>query len=385
MKKLFLILSLLLLSAAPLFARGSAQAILVDPYFHLGYTSPADVNDKITLNPGGIQTWVPDAGPIHWGKNFGAFLGYRFKHRFNVGLLFDYTSMGTFISREDAAGFNIYHPSSVTEIPAKYYEYNTSMSAFAIGPAFYYTVYDGGKLTLDLGLGILYALKVHYAEDVTYTNSALMSSDPALNSAPNLVQTTGNGKAFGFQLALSTAYYFTNYLGASFDLGYRYLKCNSLTDAAGNPVYFTYNNGTNDLPNPLNMTIDFSGFYFGLGLRVEFDFGGSGAPAPEKATAADNSWKENKAVTPAELNTSWEEAAVPAEPAPSIDELRTLKKQVQRKYNEVKTSGAPGASKKAERYRKLYDINTKVEKDWDKLSPAAKRDKIEKIKLILSK
>ncbi|MFH1224007.1 MAG: hypothetical protein V1647_06675, partial [Pseudomonadota bacterium] len=316
---------------------------------------------------------------IHWAKSMGAFLGYRFKHRFNVGLMVDYTSLGTAMSRQDSAGFTIYHPSSTTALTARYYEFSTNAHALTLAPTFYYTIYNGGRITIDAGLGVLYAPKVSYSQYAAY--STTLTSTVVENTI------SGSGGAFGFQLAASTAYYFTNYLGISFDMSYKYLNASSFTDANGNPVYFTYNNGQTDTP-PANMTTNFSGIYFGLGMRFEFDINASAAaPAPEKTeAAADNSWKENKAP---ELNTAWEEApvaaAAPADAGPKIDDLREIKKQIQRKYNDVKTSGTPDAAQKSERYKKLYNISSKLEKDWDQFTPAARKDKLEKIRTILAK
>jgi len=374
MKKITLVITCCLLTSFSLYARGTAQAIVVNPYFGFGYVNPADINDKITMSPGGVQTAVPDAGSIHWAKDIGAFIGYRFNHRFNVGLIFDRTIYGTLASRSDSAGFPVWHPSSQAEITgAKFYEFSSGANAFAFGPAFYYTVYSGGKLTFDAGLGILYA-KTNYYEDASYS----MTSS---SSGVQVASLTGSGSAFGFLLNTSTTYYFTNYLGLAFDLGYRYLKCGSLTDVNGNTMKFQFNNGTVDTTN---MTVDFSGLYFGFGLKIDFNIAGSGTVAESKP-AEEQNWNDKPAAG-SELNTNWENAPAPTtEEGPTLEDIRGLKKQVQRKYNEIKTSGAPDAQVKAERYQKLYDITNRLEKDWDQFNPKSRKDKIEKIKLILSR
>ncbi len=374
MKKITFIVFCSLCVSFGLDARGTSQAIIVNPYFDFGYVNPADINDKITMDPGGIQTFVPDAGTIHWTKNFGAFLGYRFNHRFVVGLILDRASYGTVASRSDSAGFSVWHPSSTAQVTGvKFYEFSSGASAFAVGPAFYYNIYSGGKLAFDAGVGVLYG-KTSYYEDASYSKT---SSSSGVQTA----SLSGNGSAFGFQLNTSTTFYFTNYLGVAFDLGYRYLKCGGLTDANGNEMKFQFNNGTVDTSN---MTIDFSGLYFGFGVKIDFNIGGSAAKAEESKPAEEQSWND-KPTAGSELNTSWENAPVPTEEGATLEDIRELKKQVQRKYNEVKTSGAPDAQVKTERYQKLYDITNRLERDWDQFSPKSRKDKIEKIKLILSR
>ena len=374
MRKSTLVLIFCALVSLNLHARGTSQAIVVNPYFSLGYVNPADINDKITMDPGGVQTFVTDAGTIRWGKSLGAFLGYRFSHRFNVGFVLDRVSYGTLASLEDTTSFKVWHPSSRTQINAKFYEFNSGASAFSFGPAFYYTIYSGGRLTFDTGLGVLYA-KTKYYEDASY--SATSSSSGVKTSS-----LAGSGSAFGFMINTSTTYYFTNYLGVAFDLGFRYLKCNSLTDdTTGEEMKFRFNNGTYD---PSNMTIDFSGLYFGLGIKIDFNISGS----KDAAKPEEQNWNENpaKEANPQELNTTWGESApLPLEEGPSVEEIRVIKKQVQRKYNEAKTSGAPDAQAKTERYQKLYDIVNRLERDWDQFSPKSRKDKVEKIKLILSR
>jgi len=378
MRKTTLALILAMLMGSSLYARGTSQAIVISPYFNFGYVSPGDINDKITMDPGGIQSFVPDAGTIRWAKDFGVFMGYRFKHRFNIGLIIDRTSYGRMITRDDPAGFAIWHPNSTTQISGvKYYEFSTGGSAISFGPAFYYNVFSGGRLSFDAGLGILYA-KGNYHQDATYGSSP---DDPNV-SGSHLNQISGSGSGFGFMLDTTTTYYLTNYMGLSFKLGYRYLKFNTLTDANGDVMKFMFNNGTFDSPN---MTMDFSGVYFGLGLQIDFNIN-SGKPTSEAApiTEEQNTWNDKAAGT--ELNNAgWETPPLPVEEGPSIDDIRGIKKQVQRKYNEAKTSGAPDAQAKTERYQKLYDITNRLERDWDQFSPKSRKDKIEKIKLILSR
>jgi len=385
MKKIILLV-FLVLACSNAGARGTSQAVLINPYFGLGYINPTDINDKITYPTLGIENFVTDASTLKWAKNFGGFLGYRFSQRFNVGLVLDYTSTGKFISKEDTTAFNIYHPSqngSLTPMTAKYYEFNTSCKAFSIGPALYYTIYNSGKLSLDTGLGVLYAMKVNYFEDMTYGNS---SSDPALDQAPNLHQVIGSGSGFGFMFNVTTAYYLTNYMGVGLDFGYRYLKVGTLKDASGNVITFGYPNGGVDNP-PKNMTVNFSGVYFGLSLKFDINIEDSaGSTLGEETPSSDaNKWSpEAEDKEPVELNTNWDTQPVPAT-GPTADEMNDLKKQIQRKWNRAKEGKTPDDQKKAERYRKLYDISTKLEKDWGQFTPESRKDKIEKIKTILSR
>ncbi|MEI6093624.1 MAG: hypothetical protein WCQ47_08115, partial [bacterium] len=69
----------------------------------------------------------------------------------------------------------------------------------------------------------------------------------------------------------------------------------------------------------------------------------------------------------------------------SIDELRDIKKQVQRKWNDLRNDTSADAQKTADRYRRLYDVVTKLEKDWDQFTPQSKAAKVEKIKAIINK
>ncbi len=375
-KIIFVVLFSLFLSSSA-FARGSASAILVDPYFGLGALSlggSSDINDKIS----DIATFIPGASKITWAKNFGVSMGYRFKHRYSVVLLIDYSTASTFFSRDESTAFKVFN-GSTTAASAKYYEFSGGFSGTAFGPAFYYTLYNGGKLTFDMGLGILYALKINYHEDATY--SATGSSDTA-GLAKNLKSITGTGKGFGFLLGTSTSYYFTNYLGLSFDLAYKYLRSGNITDANGNVVNFTWADGTTD-PTPVPLVVNMSGIYMGLSLKIEFDLDSSKAPVAK----SEEPYAQEPSKQPQELNAGWEETpvAVPmADSGPSIEEIRDLKKQVQRKWNDLRNDTSADAQKKADRYRRLYDITTKLEKDWDQFTPQSKAGKIEKIKVILA-
>jgi hypothetical protein len=379
MKKITLIIICCLFASISLYARGTAEAIIVNPYFDFGYVNPADINDKITMDPGGVATFVPDAGTLHWAKNIGAFVGYKFNHRFTVGLIFDRIAYATVIMAENSSGFSVWHPSQTTKntaiTGAKFYEFSTGGSAFSFGPAFYYNVYSGGKLAFDAGLGVLYG-KASYYEDASYS---LVSSSSGVKTA----SITGSGSAFGFQLNTSTTYYFTNYLGMSLDLGYRYLKCSSLTDPNGTPLKFQFNNGQTDATN---MSIDFSGIYFGFGLKIDFNIAGSGAaPSVIDSKPTEEQSLNDKPAAGSEMSSSWETSPAPTEEGPKVEEIRELKKQVQRKYNEAKTSSDLDAQAKAERYQKLYDITNRLEKDWDQFSAKSRKDRIEKIKLIMSR
>ena len=384
MKKTIL-LAFLFCFASSVYSRGTSQAIVVNPYFGLGYINPSDINDKITYDTVGIQNFITDASTIHWAKNIGAFAGYRFSHRFHVGLVFDYATTGKFISQESTTAFPIFHPTqngSTTPMSAKYYEFNTSYNAFSMGPAFYYSIYNSGKIAIDAGLGLLYAMKVKYAEDITYGDS---SSDPDLNKLPNLHQVIATGKGFGFMLNASASYYLTNYMGIGLDFGYRYLNIGTLKDADGNVVPFEYPNGAQDNP-PANMKVGFSGMYFGLSLKFDINIEGSSASTEDKSIPSEDAkWStEPTTAQPEELNTSWDTPAAQAS-GPAIEDLRDLKKQIQRKWNRAQEEKTPEAQKKSDRYRRLYDISTKLEKDWGQFTPESRRDKIEKIKTILSR
>jgi hypothetical protein len=380
MKKKIILAVLAVGISTSVFARGTSSAVFINPYFDmgaLGIGGSSDLNEKVA----DIQTFIPEASGAGFAKSFGVMMGYRFKHRYNIGLIFDYTKAGTFFSREDTTAFSIYNGSTAAR-SARYYEFNGGFSGTTIGPAFYYTVYNGGKLTLDVGLGILYALKINYFEDSTW--SATSSEDTA-GLTNNLRSVSGSGKGFGFLLGTSTSYYFTNYLGLSFDLAYKYLKAGSITDADGNEINFTWADGTTD-PTPIPLSVNLSGLYFGLSLKIEFDLG-SGTPAPQ-ASSAEEGYAPESSEQAQEVSSSWEDTPVAApmtEAGPTIEELRDIKKQVQRKWNDLRSDTTVDAQKKADRYGRLYDIVTKFEKDWDQFSPQSRAGKMEKIRLILSR
>lgn len=359
--------------SSSVFARGTSSSIFVAPYFGmgaLGLGGSSDINDKIA----DIGTDIPNASKISWSKNFGAFMGYRFKHRYNVGLIIDYTSASKSFSEEDTAAFSFYY-GTTTKVSGKYYEFSGGFSGTAFGPAFYYTIYNGGKLTFDLGLGILYAMKVNYFEDKSY--STIGSTDTA-GLAQNAKSVSGSGKGFGFLLGTSTAYYFTNYMGIAFDLAYKYLKSSSITDANGNELYFTWADGTTD-PTPVPLSVNLSGLYFGLSLKIEFDLSSSSSSVKsESKTTTETS----------DSGAGWEDTPVSAPDGgegPSIEELRDIKKQVQRKWNDLRNDTSTDAQKTADRYRRLYDVVTKLEKDWDQFTPQSKAAKVEKIKAIINR
>ena len=144
------------------FARGTSSAIFVNPYFNmgaLGIGGTSDLNDKIDDIRNGNSSkgvlGIETAADIKWSKNLGVFMGYRFKHRYNLGLMIDYTSGSAFFSKESSTAFNFYY-GSTTPVAGKYYEYGSGFSDTAFGPALYYTAYNGGKLTFDVGFGLLY-------------------------------------------------------------------------------------------------------------------------------------------------------------------------------------------------------------------------------------
>ena len=383
-KIIFTVLAIAL--SSNVFARGTSSAIFVNPYFNmgaLGLGGTSDLNDKIddirNGNTSKSVLGIETASDIKWSKSLGAFMGYRFKHRYNLGLIIDYTSAGTSFSKENSTAFNFYY-GSTTPIAGKYYEYGSGFSGTAFGPALYYTAYNGGKLTLDVGFGILYAMKINYHENMTYST---VSSSDASGLAKNAVSVLGSGKGFGFLLGTSTSYYFTNYMGMSFDLGYKYLKSGALTDSNGKEIDFTWADGTQD-PTPVPLSVNLSALYFGISLKVEFDISSSGTNVA--AASSENASPEGTK-QPQEMTTGWEDTAVApgSETGPTIEELRDVKKQVQRKWNDLRGDTSADAQKKADRYRRLYDIVVKFEKDWDQATPAIRAQRLEKIKAFLAR
>ena len=364
------------------FARGTSSAIFINPYFSmgaLGLGGTSDLNDKIddirNGNTSKSVLGIETAADIKWSKSLGAFMGYRFKHRYNLGLLIDYTSAGAAFSKESSTAFNFYY-GSTTPTVGKYYEYSSGFSGTAFGPALYYTAYNGGKLTFDLGFGILYAMKINYHEDMSYSTSS--SSDTA-GLSKNARSVLGSGKGFGFLLGTSTSYYFTNYMGMSFDLGYKYLKSGTLTDSSGKEIDFTWADGTQD-PNPVPLSVNLSALYFGFSLKIEFDISSSPAAAASDNAASSEGAKQSKDTT-----SGWEDTSVTpgSEAGPAIEELHDVKKQVQRKWNDLRGDTSAEAQKKADRYRRLYDIVVKFEKEWDQTAPAIRAQRLEKIKAFL--
>ncbi|MEI6092731.1 MAG: hypothetical protein WCQ47_03505, partial [bacterium] len=285
--------------SSSVFARGSSSSVFVDPYFSMGALSlggPSDINYKIL----DIGNDITGASKISWGRSFGAFMGYRFKHRYNVGLIIDYTTAKTIFSEEGATAFSFYFDSESIKT-GKYYEFSGGFSGLAFGPAFYYTVYNGGKFNFDLGLGILYATKVSYFEDKTY--STIGSTDTA-GLTQHAKSISGTGKGFGFLLGTSSAYYFTDYMGISFDLAYKYLKSNSLTDANGTVIDYIDAKGVKDSPS-IPLSVNLSGLYFGLSLKVEFDIASSSSSAKTDA-------KTTEVSKTSDTGAGWEDTPVAA-------------------------------------------------------------------------
>lgn len=369
MKKTILLVFILSLFSLPVWGRGTSSAIIGNAYFGLGYINPSDINDNI-IGGGdefpGIQDFLEDAGTVKWAKNFGVMLGYQFKYRFTAGLLFDYSRFGSNILYDDStAAVAAYTGASATTVNAYYYNYLANSSAFGIGPAFYYNFYSRGKLSFSAGLSFVYLLKSSYSQSISYSTSTTVTED---NITTSLIE--GSGKGYALNVSFPITYYFTNYLGASLELGYKIMKAGSFTDVDGNDVNFTYLNGTTDDP-AMPISMKYSGLYFLLSLKFDMNIGSS-----YDSSESTNRVSEDKSSFDNELNTNWE----PEVAVPSIDELRDLKIQARGKYQKVQNSDAT----KANRYKRLYDIIDRVEKgEWDRLSPEGKREKIDKIKRIL--
>ncbi len=332
-----------------------------------------DINDKIT----DISDFIDTTSTIGWSKSMGITLGYRFNHRYSVGLIIDYTSANKFFSEENATAFNVYH-GSTTPVAARYYEFNGGIKGTSLGAAFFYNVYSSGKLSLDLGLGLLYAMSMSYYEDTTY--SAIGASDDAGLNA-NVIQRDGSGKGFGFAFMTSSSYYFTDYLGLGFDLSYRYLKSGGMKDANGNDLYFLFSDGTVDTSSPVSVNL--SGLYLGLSLKLEFDLGDGTSSA--EAQEVDSKTMDDMYIP--EM-TGWDDTSTQTEVYtgydPTLEELRETKKQVQSKWNNIRTDMSPDAQRKSDRYRRLYDVVTRLERDWEHFSPKFRAGMMEKIKTVIS-
>lgn len=379
--KSFIILLFITLSIN-LSARGSSSAVTIFPYFQMGYIGPTDVNDTL-LSISNSMSDVPTAS-IKWNKSFGAFLGYKFNNRYNVGLVFDYTTVGANIIHQSSTAFNVVHPQVTGTTTAKIYEHVTGLTSIGIGPAMYYTVYNRGKLDIDLGLTFLYVPKVKYFGDFAYGDT-----DAELSQSTNLTQREGSGSTFAVVANVSTAYYFTNYLGASIDLSYRYYGKAGLKDAAGTALPFIEADGTDD---GTNMGVSLSGFYFGISLRGEINLGGDKRTyEPKKEEPEEDKWlEETKKEEPKEEDLDWdieeetETTTTYIAGGPSIAELRELKKQTQTKWHDARKSNATDSKVKTKRYERLYDIINRLEKNWDHFTAQSKKEKIEKIITILN-
>jgi hypothetical protein len=378
--KSFIVLILFTLSMN-LSARGSSSAITFFPYFQMGYINPVDVNDTLR-SISTSMTEVPTAS-VKWNKSAGAFLGYRFYNRYNVGFVFDYTKVGASIIHQSNTAFSVVHPDAASGTTAKIYEHLTGITSIGIGPAMYYTVYNRGKLAIDLGLTFLYVPKVKY-----FADSAFGDVEADLNKSTNLEQREGSGSTYAVIANVSTAYYFTNYLGASIDLSYRYYGNAGINDPAGTALPFIEADGTQNG----TMGISLSGFYFGASLRGEFNFGGTRKRyKPKKEPKEEDKWLEEAKEEPKEEDLDWSieeetktEATTYISGGPSIAELRELKKQTQGKWHDARKSSASDSKVKSKRYERLYDIINRLEKNWDHFTAQSKKEKIEKIITILN-
>lgn len=371
MKK-FIILIICFMSSS-LFSRGSDSTFTFFPYFNMGYVGLTDVNDSIysAATENGL-----DPSEIHLIMSFGGFFGYRFNHRYNVGLVFDYNRGSSYMFRQEESAFNIVHPEA-GNTTGLMYEYATGFSTIGLGPAFYFTILNYGKLSLDAFLSILYILKVSYYADTTFGDT-----EADLNNANNLYQVSGSGSTYAIGFGVSGVYYFTNYLGASLDLGYRLYGKATLKDSNGNVVPFIYADGTADG----NLGINLSGFYFGVAVRGEFDFSGSSSYSRPKPKEKEDTWEAEPFYE--EESVDWEEETtapvIKNVEGPSLSELEGLKKEAKDKWYQNRSLKTPDAQQKAIRYERLYDIINRLEKDWNHFTPDSRKEKISKIKNILN-
>ncbi|MBN1114525.1 MAG: hypothetical protein JXA66_04230 [Oligoflexia bacterium] len=362
-KKTFLFSFIVFSLCNNIYSRGTSSAVIVDVYGGLGFVNPADINAKIIDPDYGLASFFEATSSAKWAKNFGAFVGYQFNYRYSVGLLFDYAKVTSYLMEESDTAYAAKFPTSPS-LNVYAYEFNSGGSAFSLGPAFNMVLYSRGRLAFGAGLGILYAPSVSYYEDIAaWTSSADTTADP-----DELNTIEGKGSAFGFLFNISGMYYFTDYFGTALNVGYRYLKASSLKDLDGNEIAFSFPDGsTDDSAAPMSMAL--SGIYFGLSLKLEFNFSGG---------KSDDSWSQSSEEGfHDELNTDW----APVEAAPSVNDLIELKSQARKKYQNANSAGD---SAMANRYRRLYNIVDRIEKsEWDTLSNSAKKEKIEKIKRIL--
>lgn len=358
----------LFFSSYDAFSRGSDRTINAKIYGGLGFIDPGDVNEKILNTSSGYASFGDDfinsASSVSNSYNFGAMLGYQFKYRFNLSLLFDYSSFSSLSSVASETPFNFKYDGKTKT--GNYYEYSTGATAYSAGLLASYNFYNNKRIGLDLLAGVLYAFSVNYYEDILFRVGGAESPDP--NDA------TGSG--LGFLFGVNFNYLLFRNLSLGFDFSYKILNFTSLIGSDGDEYPFKYPSGASDTANATApMSVDFSGLYCLLSLRYDFslsrNYDDSSLDKDEFSgfTFDEKKYKKELKKNDLELDQT-------------RSELLDLKKDARKKYKEAVDKKDLKAQ---DTYNKVYDIIDKLEKgSWDSLSKEQKIDKLDKIKKILN-
>lgn len=365
-------LAFIIFNSNNIFARGSDRSINAKIYGGLGFINPGDVNAKITDPTSGFASFGDSNTPfsdyansVSNSYNFGAMLGYQFNYRFNISLIFDYSTFSSVSSMASDTAFDFVY-NSVNKT-GSFYEYATGATAYSTGLIASYNFYDNKRIGLEILAGLLYAFSVDYYEDISFIESGTEKYYPKDATASGL----------GFLFGVNFNYLLFRNLSLGFDFSYKILKFDSLIGSDGYTYDFKYPSGASDSTNAsAPMSLDFSGLYCMLSLRYDF--------------ALNSSYSDDNGSSKDEFSGfTFDESKYKKELKKDVigfdktkEELLDLKKDARKKY---KAAVDRKDIKAQDTYNKIYDIIDKLEKgSWDSLSKEQKADKLDKIKKILN-
>lgn len=362
-------LIIIVLAFLNIFSRGYDQTINAKLYGGWGFVSPTDMNAKLTDATNGFTSYDSSNAIFSEGineasraTNFGFELGYQFKYRFNIALLFDYTSVSSLSSASSETPFNVNIENVAST--ANYYEFNQGASAYSIGLLGSYSIYSNKRIVVDLSAGLLYAFSMNYFEDV-YSQ---------LGESNSGVSNDASSSGLGFLFGGTFNYSLMRNLSFGLNANYRILNFASLADSEGYEYPFTYPNGVEDTSAP--MSVDLSGMYFTVFLRYDFALNSSsnydeyGEPNKQSSDYSFDEKKYKEDLKNEKIEVFNRDS-----------ELSELKDRARKKYKDAVNKKDIKAQNT---YNKLYDIIDKLEKGtWEKLSKEEKSDKLDKINKIL--
>ena len=373
MKK-YLVLFILFVSCSA-FANHDKGSFVIGLGGNMGYLySIKDINDKITTEGAGIIDFIPTASALKWNYNFDFSVGYSFNKHMRVSIYANYLMFSKSIIESLNAPDNVY--TGTTSVTASYYEFQTGFRAIGVGPLFTYYIADAGNFSFSATTGFLYYPSVKFFQDTTYGNS---STDTALTTNLNSIEASGS--TWGALIKLSADYYFNRHFALGLDLGYNYIKAPSLTDAAGNPIDFTYLDGTSST-TAAPLAINASNIFAGLSMK--FEFGGSSGSSRSEAysTQVESSPSSENVIMSNSPSGLLEETTEQTTEMAGEDDfqeeptIKDLKYKVQELYQEAKDNRL---RKRKRALGKIHKYIKRKQKKWRRMSAKSHSYYINKI------